>query len=166
MQGRSRRGERQWGLTRPRPQPRACPGPAAGEQRALGLIQAGQRDQDAQLYRQLIASGQVGPGAFANLAVLLEGCAPTAELVALLLLRSGELGPAIASFRGLVRLRPESAEGWAHLAMDLKDQGDLQASVQASQQAMALDPHQLSALSSLGHTLQRLGDPADAIATS
>lgn len=91
MQGRSRRGERQWGLTRPRPQPRirACPGPAAGEQRALGLIQAGQRDQDAQLYRQLIASGQVGPGAFANLAVLLEGRAPTAELVALLLLRSG-----------------------------------------------------------------------------
>ena len=86
--------------------------------------------------------------------------------MALLLLRSGELGPAIASFRGLVRLRPESADGWAHLAMDLKDQGDLQASVQASQQAMALDPHQLSALSSLGHTLQRLGDPADAIATS
>ena len=166
----------------------ADPGPLSAsqaEERAAALIQAGQLDQAAQLYRQLIAAGQAGPVAYANLAVLSESSAPTAELVALLrqalalqpnfaeahgnlgllLLRSGEVGPAIACFQAQIRLRPQAAEGYAHLAMALKEQGDLQASLQASQRALALDPRQLSALSSLGHNLQLLGDPAAAIAT-
>ena len=173
---------------RPGRAPGSDPGPPSaveGEQRAVALIEAGRRDQAAQLYRQLIAAGQAGPVVYANLAVLLESSAPIAELVALLrqalalqpefaeahgnlgllLLRSGELGPAIASFREQIRLRPQAAEGYAHLAMALKEQGDLQASVQASQRALALDPRQHSALSSLGQSLQLLGDPAAAIAT-
>ena len=186
----SGRGARPGSVPGADPGPTSAPFGARGsaadrEAQAAALIEAGQRPQAAELYRQLIATGQASAVAFANLAVLLETTAPMAELVALLrqalalqpdfaeahgnlgllLLRSGELGPAIASFRRLIRLRPQAAEGYAHLAMALKEQGDLQASVQASQQALALDPRQLSALSSLAHSLQLLGDPAAAIAT-
>ena len=157
---------------------------AALEQRALALIQSGQHDQAAQLYRQLIASGKAGAVAYANLAVLLENAAPTAELVALLRqalviepefaeayanlgmlqLRSGEFEAAIASFQALIGLRPQAADAYAHLAMALKESGDLQASRQASEAALAIEPRHLAALSNLGHCLHLLGDPGAAIA--
>lgn len=82
------------------------PGPfsaAEGEQRALALIQAGQRHQAAQLYRQLIAAGQAGPVAYANLAVLLEGTAPTQELVGL--------------WRQALALQPNVAEAHGNLGL-------------------------------------------------
>ena len=56
----------------------------AGEQWAAAMIKAGQHDQAAQLNRQRIAWGQARALASANLAILLEATAPTAELVALL----------------------------------------------------------------------------------
>jgi len=42
-----------------------------------------------------------------------------------LLLRTGEQGPAIASFRELIRRRPQSAEGYAQLAQALREQGQV-----------------------------------------
>ena len=73
---------------RPGAPPGADLGPISaprGEERAVALSLAGQRDQAAQLYRLLIAAGQTGPVAFANLAVLVENAAPTADLVDFLL---------------------------------------------------------------------------------
>jgi Flp pilus assembly protein TadD len=151
---------------------------------ALGFVYAHtDRWQKAEaVYRKALAARPGLPGALYGLASVLtdtgrydEALAVVRELLksqpgnvpallkeALLLVRTGHAADGEARARALVERAPREAEAHYVLGLALEDRGDFAAAAAALEQATALQPGHVGALSHLGVVLGRLGRTAAA----
>ena len=153
--------------------------------RAIRAHQAGNLDEAAGLYSQILAADPEDPSALHLLGLVhhqtgrheeaLAGISRALSLrprypAALMNLGNtycalGRLEEAAASYRSAVLLQPGSADASLHLGNALHDLGRLEEASQWYRQALAINPQLAEAHRGLGHSLRELGHAAEAAAS-
>lgn len=123
----------------------------AQEAHAEQLIQAGQRQAAASIYKQLIRNNTCSDQTLKNLAAILE--------------LEGDHNGALLLLQQALSMNPNSPEIHYNLANQLKTRKDLKAAIHHYQQAIQLRPSYHEAITNLGISLSLTGDHQAAVET-